>query len=210
MKPNFTSMNLARISQEIYFSTDIETRGPAPGRNSMMSIGSVAFTLEQGIIGQFSINIQNIPGTVWDDDNRLFWQQHNDAYWEAMKDQIDPKQAMIEFRRFVLDIAGETSPVFASDVAFDYAFIYWYFNHFQVQMPFNWSGFEFKSWASGVLKIPYRDTRKSNMPKHWFPENPIRPEHVALNDAINNAHLFITAMTEHHELPNPLLVTRHE
>ena len=43
---------------EIYVSTDIESDGPAPGLNSMLSFGSAAYLADKTILGTFSANLE--------------------------------------------------------------------------------------------------------------------------------------------------------
>jgi len=45
-----------------------------------------------------------------------------------------------------------------------------------------------------MLKTPFRDTVKNNMPKHWFDEFP--HTHVALDDAIEQGALFCNMLAE--------------
>ena len=40
-----------------YISVDIESDGQIPHRNSMLSLGAAALTLNEGIIDTFSINL---------------------------------------------------------------------------------------------------------------------------------------------------------
>ncbi len=47
---------------EIYVSTDIETDGPIPGPNSMLSFGSAAFTAEGRLLSTFEANLEALPG----------------------------------------------------------------------------------------------------------------------------------------------------
>jgi hypothetical protein len=53
-----------------------------------------------------------------------------------------------------------------------------------------------------VLKKPYRETTKRNMPKHWFSKAP--HTHVALDDAIEQGQLFCAMLSENVNRPTPL------
>lgn len=46
------------MKDEIYFCADIETDGPSPGQYSMLSIGIVAFKLDETIIDTFDCNLE--------------------------------------------------------------------------------------------------------------------------------------------------------
>ena len=47
--------------REIYVSTDIETDGPIPGINSMLSVGSAAYSADKILISTFSANLETLP-----------------------------------------------------------------------------------------------------------------------------------------------------
>ena len=50
--------------EEIYVSTDIETDGPAPGLNSMLSFGSAAFLGNKTLLTTFSANLEILEGAA--------------------------------------------------------------------------------------------------------------------------------------------------
>ena len=51
---------------EIYVSTDVETDGPIPGLNSMLSLGSAAYLPGKTLIDTFSANLETLPGAIAD------------------------------------------------------------------------------------------------------------------------------------------------
>lgn len=51
---------------EIYSSTDIESDGPIPGPNSMLSFASAAFTADKKLVSTFSANLETLPGATGD------------------------------------------------------------------------------------------------------------------------------------------------
>ncbi len=112
-----------RIFDEVFFSVDGEFDGTHPPRHSMLSVGACAFTLRDGIIGEFERNIFSLVGPtegsreaqerrsawlqsiglptghtmdkrVWDD----FWSKWPDAWAHANTDQVVPAVAMNDFR----------------------------------------------------------------------------------------------------------------
>ena len=48
-------------TSEIYVSTDIETDGPTPGKHSMLSFGSAAFSHEGQLVSTFTANLKLLP-----------------------------------------------------------------------------------------------------------------------------------------------------
>ncbi len=49
---------------EIYVSTDVETDGPIPGPNSMLSFGSAAYSRGKELLGTFSANLETLSGAM--------------------------------------------------------------------------------------------------------------------------------------------------
>jgi hypothetical protein len=87
------------------------------------------------------------------------------------------------------------SPVFVGyPAAFDWTFVYFYMIYFAGRSPFGFSALDIKSYASAVLKLPFRDTTKRNMPREWFPK--IRHNHIAVDDAKEQGLLFLNILEE--------------
>lgn len=188
---------------EIYISTDIEADGPIPGPYSMLSIGAAAFTEADGLIGTFSRNLELLPGATPDPDTMEWWSQpKQQAAWrEARREPVDPKVAMGEYIRWVEGLpgveqgksGGVKNAVFVGYPAgFDFTFVYHYIRSFGLESPFSFSALDIKSFAMAVLKLPYRETVKRNMPKAWFPEH--QHTHVAVDDAIEQGLLFMNIL----------------
>ena len=86
-------------------------------------------------------------------------------------------------------------PVFvAYPAGFDFLFVYWYMLRFAGESPFSHSALDMKTYAMALLKKPYRESTKRNMPKRWFPPSP--HTHVALDDAREQGLLFINMLSE--------------
>ncbi|MEZ4308431.1 MAG: hypothetical protein R3F14_10345 [Polyangiaceae bacterium] len=86
-------------------------------------------------------------------------------------------------------------PVFVGyPASYDFLFVYWYLIRFTGKSPFSFSALDIKSYAMALLKLPYRDSVKRNMPSHWFSKSP--HTHVALDDALEQGHLFVTMLQE--------------
>ena len=52
--------------QEIYVSTDVESDGPIPGVNSMLSFGSAAYLADKTLVSRFTANLATLPAAVAD------------------------------------------------------------------------------------------------------------------------------------------------
>ena len=176
------------MKKEIYISTDIESDGPIPGVNSMLSFGSAAFELPKKLISTFSANLIQLPDATTDDSTMDFWNRNPDAWNACRENTIEPKEAMKNYEEWLYNLPGK--PVFVGYPAgYDFLFVYWYLIFFNGKSPFSFSALDIKSFAMCKLGTNYRDTTKKRFPKSWF-EPGLPHTHVALDDAIEQGHLF--------------------
>jgi DNA polymerase III alpha subunit (gram-positive type) len=182
---------------EIYISCDIETDGPIPGDNSMLSLGAAAFTAEGKMISTFYINFETLPGAEADADTTEWWGKNKEAYDATRQNVVEPKQAISQFLEWVEKQPGK--PVFVGYPAgFDFLFVYWYTKHFFFQSPFSFSALDIKTYACAMLKLDYRQSTKKNMPQRWFSDKP--HTHNALDDAIEQGELFCNMLKENRRI----------
>lgn len=175
---------------EIYISTDIETDGPLPSHNSMLSFGSAAFTVKGGLVDTISANLDFYPGAKPDPRTQSeFWDKQPDAWAACRKDPQPIEATMKAYVEWVKKLPGR--PVFVGYPAtFDFMFMYFYMIEFAGESPFSFSALDMKSFAMAKLGTEYRETTKRNMPRKWF-EAKNRHTHVALDDAIEQGYLFM-------------------
>lgn len=179
--------------KEIYVSTDVETDGPIPGPNSMLSFGSAAFTAKGKMVSTFEANLELLDGADGHPETMAWWQTQPDAWAAHRKNLRDPRTAMQNYVKWLKELPGK--PVFVGYPAgFDFLFIYWYLIHFTDESPYSFSALDIKTYAMAMLKTEWRDTVKRNMAKHWFSNHPYN--HKALDDAIGQGHLFINMLKE--------------
>lgn len=180
-------------NSEIYISTDVETDGPIPGPNSMLSLGAGAFTPEGKLISTFSVNLQTLPGATPNPDTMEWWGKNQEAYDATRKNTLPPKQAITQFSAWVSKQNGK--PVFVGYPAtFDFMFAYWYLINFTGNSPFSFSALDIKTYAMAVMKTEYRQSTKKNMPKRWFSDD--EHTHVAVEDAVEQGKLFCNMLKE--------------
>lgn len=178
---------------EIYVSTDIETDGPIPGPNSMLSLGSAAFTADGELVATFAVNLQELDGAAADPRTMEWWAQQPEAWAAARADARPVAQAIADYFAWLKALPGK--PVFvAYPAGFDFTFVYWYLIRFAGESPFSHSALDMKTLAMAILGLPYRDTSKRAMPKHWFSDDP--HTHVALDDAIEQGKLFCAMLRQ--------------
>ena len=64
---------------EIYVSTDVETDGPIPGVNSMLSFGSAAYLADKTLVSTFTANLETLPGAEADPQTMEWWRSQPEA-----------------------------------------------------------------------------------------------------------------------------------
>lgn len=185
------------MKDELYWSVDIETDGPIPGENSMLSLGAVAVTLNGVEHAAFSINICCLLGANQDPRTMEFWADNQEAWEATLDNQHHPQDAMKAFVKFVEAQAKKDgrAPVFvAYPAGFDFMFVYWYMIKFAGRSPFSFSAIDMKTLAMEKLRCSYRGASKRNFPREWFPPS-LKHTHIAIDDAREQAEIFIRMMS---------------
>lgn len=184
---------MSKINNEIYVSTDVETDGPCPGLNSMLSFGSAAYTPDKKLIGTFSANLHTLPYASPHPETKAFWEKNPEAWAACRKDLQNPADVMPEYVRWVKALPGK--PVFvAYPAGFDFNWIFRYLHEFTGESPFSHSALDIKTLAMCLLKTTYRNSTKRNMPRRWF--DPLPHTHIALDDAIEQGAMFCNMLAE--------------
>lgn len=187
-------MNISKNqSPEIYVSTDIEADGPIPGINSMLSFGSAAYLADKTLVSTFSANLETLPGAVSDPKTMEWWRGQPEA-WAACRENLKPPEtAMKDYLAWLKELPG--MPVFVGyPAAYDFLFVYWYLIRFTGESPFSHSALDIKTLAMALMKKPYRQSTKKNMPPEWFDNLPHL--HMALDDAVEQGALFCNMLGE--------------
>jgi hypothetical protein len=178
---------------EIYVSTDVETDGPIPGPNSMLSFASAAYRGDKTLLGTFAANLHLLPGAAGDPRTMEWWRENQAAFDATRSNLEEPTAAMKRYVAWVNALPGR--PVFvAYPAGFDFLFVYWYLIRFAGESPFSFSALDVKTYAMALLKTGYRDSVKKNMPLRWFDDLP--HTHVALDDAIEQGAMFCNMLAE--------------
>jgi hypothetical protein len=178
---------------EIFVSSDVETDGPIPGVYSMLSFASAAYSSDKQLIGTFSANLETLPDAIAHPKTMAWWQTQPEAWQACRTDLQQPEPAMQNYLAWLKGLPG--LPVFvAYPAAFDFMFVYWYLIRFTGESPFSHSALDIKTYAMALLKKPYRESTKKNMPARWFDDLP--HTHIVLDDAIEQGALFCNILAE--------------
>lgn len=182
------------MKDEIFCSIDVETDGPIPGRNSMLSFGCYAFKEDGTEIGTFERNLYQMSFSAPDIKTMEWWKTQPEAWKACRTNLVDPRVAVYDFVKWLKGLPGK--PVFVGYPAlFDQMFIHWYCVYYAQEDPLGFSGIDIKSYAACLLKIPYRNATKKHMPKRWFIGTP-KHDHTALQDAKGQGILFLNMLKE--------------
>ncbi|MCP1574831.1 hypothetical protein J2S30_003210 [Herbaspirillum rubrisubalbicans] len=188
------------VWSEVYVSTDVETDGPIPGDNSMLSFGAAAYMADKTLLSTFSANLELLPGAKGNPGTMAWWQTQPEAWAAARKDLRDPKEAMRSYVQWVKSQPA-SKPVFvAYPAGFDFMFMYWYMIHFESKSPFSFSAMDMRSYASATLGSGYRESGKDNMPASW--KDPLEHDHTGVNDAIEQGAIFCNMLAANHDRRN--------
>lgn len=192
---------------EIYFSVDVESDGPLPGPNSMLSFGVAAFLYDpnqapeanEKPIATFEANLALLPGAGSDPKTMAWWNKpEQKAAWESCRK--DPRPTVIAMREFVAWVdkivrpRGATPVLVAYPSGYDQMFLYWYMVRFADRSPFSFSAVDIGTFAMATLGTPYRESKKKNFPARWIPE--VKHTHIALEDAIEQGIIFLRMLAE--------------
>lgn len=108
-----------------------------------------------------------------------------------IRDGMAPEQAMEEAADWVRRHAGDRKPVLvAYPVAFDWSFLYWYFERFAASgSPFGFSScLDIRTLYQAAAGTVHAQSGQSAMPASLLPASP--HTHNALDDAIEQGELF--------------------
>ncbi|HEY7456907.1 MAG TPA: 3'-5' exonuclease [Solirubrobacterales bacterium] len=180
---------------DLYISADVETDGPVPGPYSLLSFGLTA-------VGKYDGRTFD----RWPDGEKTFYRElrpiSDEFQPEALeingfdRDRLleegaDPEQAMTDASEWIRSICPECRPVLvAYPVAFDWAFLYWYFERFAPNgSPFGHSScLDIRTLYQAVAGTVFDRSGKTAMPEFLRPATP--HTHNALDDAVEQGELF--------------------
>ncbi|MEM1109665.1 MAG: exonuclease [Planctomycetota bacterium] len=175
-------------NSEIYIATAVETDGPIPGPNSLLSLASAAYQRDQTLVSSFTVNLETLPGAKGDPDTLAWWKSKPEA-WAVCRHEPEPiRRAMHEYADWLRNLPG--SPVYVGHpAAAGYMFVTWYLHNFVGSSPFGRGALDLRTLAMTLLQKPYRGARMRYMPGAWVIDSPPRT-YVALDDALSVGRLM--------------------
>lgn len=193
-RPAFrTPINL----QDAYFSVDVETDGPIPGKYSML-----AFALVQAghHDGRRFVEPEKVASRYWElrpitDSYEQEALEVNGLDRASLSESgADPAAAMREAEVWLTERCEGRRPVMvASPAGFDWMFMHWYFVSYLGSSPFGHSScFDIKTAVSVRFDRPITMSGRSSVPD-WL-DSEVVHSHNALDDALEQSQIFANLM----------------
>lgn len=183
-------------SYDLYFSADIETDGPIPGRYSMLAFGLVVAGRYDGrkfeAIDPSKYTFYRELQPIADDFDRETLEVSGLDRQRLMARGTDPATAMTEASDWVRSIEPRATPILAAyPLGFDWPWLYWYFVQFsRTGSPFDYSScLDMKTVFSMVSGRPFAKSGKSKLPPGL--RSTRAHTHHALDDAKEQADIFV-------------------
>lgn len=186
---------MAEARPDLYVSADIETDGPIPGEFSMLSFafclasrfdGSAFEVFEPDPTTTFYVELKPISARF---EPKALEVNRLDREALAVRGK-DPEAAMREAGEWIAAHSDGARPVLvAYPVAFDWAFLHWYFVRFTGESPFGVSScLDIRTLYQARALTPFDLSSQGSMPPSLLPRRP--HTHNASDDAQEQAELF--------------------
>lgn len=177
---------------EVFVSIDIESDGPAPGLNSMLALGAVAFSQGGEELDDWYFTLDPLPDAKPDPDTMAWWATQPEAWAEVNSGRWSPKVAISIFASWCGELPGKPVAV-ALPAAFDFAFVNYYCHRFAGRNPLGFACLDIRSYANGLSGYPsyygLPGARVRAM-TGTVDTRGLRP-HVAVDDAREQGRLFM-------------------
>lgn len=196
-------MKNGQFLDELFVSVDGEFSGPIPPTSYLMSFGSVAFTLRDGFLAEFEINLEPLPNSTIHPTTKGFWDRNPEAYAATQVNKVVPRTAMLRYDNHLKHVCDGRKPIFIEFPGFiDFMWMHWYYHNFLGHCPFGFSTVAMKTYIMAKENWKFRECAKRKFPQRWK-NRKLKHTHKALDDARGQADMFIRIMCEHLDLPLP-------
>lgn len=186
---------MTTVQPDLYISADVETDGPIPGPYSMLSFGLAVVGSYDGQRFERRLGGGETFYRELRPISESFQQEALDVNGldrdELLSGGAAPEDAMEEAAQWVREYAGDYKAVLvAYPVAFDWSFLYWYFERFAASgSPFGFSScLDIRTLYQAAAGTVHAESGQRAMPAALMPTSP--HTHNALDDAIEQGELF--------------------
>jgi len=182
--------------QFVYCFTDIETDGPTPGKNSMLSMATVAYDENGNELDQFYASMHPMKDTSPNPKTLEWWKSFPETWARLCKDRVAPEVAMERYIAWIRSLPGK--PMFAAHpLLFDgvwmdnylrtYVNLQLFSGPLPVEELFVGAGIDVASYAHAALNLRFTERRPDYPPSVL---GNTEHTHHPLEDAREHAAIF--------------------
>lgn len=197
-----------QVASPIFIVTDIESDGPTPLHNSMLSFASVAIEADGTLHGEFEAQLTQRPDRTTNEQTMAWWATQPEA-WEATTANAEaPELVMPRFADWVDSLPGPKVFV-AAPMIFDGLWMDHYLDEFagtrvlsgpfKSRQIFRGGGVCLYTMAGTLRGAPYLDWGMSKLPAEFYGH--IAHTHKAIDDARGFAHVLVELFKISRALP---------
>lgn len=188
--------------------TDIETDGPAPWENSMLSFASVAIGANGDACGEFEAQLLPLEGHAPSEKTMQWWQTEPAAYAAATTNPRPAEEVMPAYADWVDALPGDK--VFcAAPIMFDGPYMDYYLHRFAAtralggphanRQIFRGGGVCIYTMAGALRGQTYDNWGMQHVPAEWYGH--IAHTHKAIDDARGFANVLARLFQMNGQLP---------
>ncbi len=192
----------------IFIVTDIESDGPTPLHNSMLSFASVAIEADGTRHGEFEAQLTQRPDRTTNETTMAWWATQPEAWAATTANAEDPAVVMPRFADWVESLPGQKVFV-AAPMIFDGLWMDHYLDEFagtrvlggpfKTRQIFKGGGVCLYTMAGTLRGAPYLDWGMSKLPAEFYGH--IAHTHKAIDDARGFAHVLVELFKISRALP---------
>ena len=197
-----------KVASPIFIVTDIESDGPTPLHNSMLSFASVAIEADGTPHGEFEAQLIQRPDRTTNETTMAWWQTQPEAWAATTANAEDPAVVMPRFADWVEALPGPKVFV-AAPMIFDGLWMDHYLDEyagtralsgpFKGRQIFRGGGICLYTMAGTLRGAPYLDWGMSKLPAEFYGH--IAHTHKAVDDARGFANVLVELFKISRRLP---------
>lgn len=197
-----------QVASPIFIVTDIESDGPTPLHNSMLSFASVAVKADGTPHGEFEAQLTQRPDRTTNETTMAWWQTQPEAWAATTANAEDPAVVMPRFADWVEALPGPKVFV-AAPMIFDGLWMDHYLDEyagtralsgpFKGRQIFRGGGICLYTMAGTLRGAPYLDWGMSKLPAEFYGH--IAHTHKAIDDARGFANVLVELFKISRRLP---------
>ena len=197
-----------QVASPIFIVTDIESDGPTPLHNSMLSFASVAIEADGTSHGTFEAQLLQRPDRTTNETTMAWWATQPEAWAATTANAEEPSVVMPRFADWVESLPGPKVFV-AAPMIFDGLWMDHYLDEFadtralsgpfKGRQIFRGGGICLYTMAGTLRGAPYLDWGMSKLPAEFYGH--IAHTHLAIDDAMGFANVLVELLKISRSLP---------